>query len=365
MNRRPLVLVLAGALLVFAVIWLMNQEWSAPNESNSASPAESSDEMVQPEVPALDEALTEPMIIRDLQPGTEEVPQPIKTRHSSLSGKLVLADGGTVDRFIWTVRLEGPGQSWPMNSLRLEPDGSFQAQDLEPGFYDASVERNGLALATVEQIAVVAQTESKDPRINPWKPEEGSREMRIQISGRPGRRGDTNVWAIEGQGTILGHARWVGDDWILQCAAGQAPDAVIIAPGFQPQRIPWQDGDVPITLEPGFKVELQATAAVKMDPAIKRGWFSIQPEFPLFGINPNQFAVGFSATDLAAGKVVSLNLPTVGSYNLRFDGDVNDGPGFMPLYQTMIQKGIQVSEPGSGASQVVVVLPNPLRNDPE
>lgn len=360
-----MVLVLAAALVIFAVIWLMNQDWSTPSEPNSASQTESQAELVPPEASALGSVAAEPELIRELLPPIDGVPQLIKTNRGSLSGQLILADEGAIDRFVWVLRLEGPGYSWPINSLTLNGDGTFHAQNLEPGMYDATVERDGLVLSTVEQIVVAAQAESKDPRINPWKPEEGSREMRIQISGSPGRRGDTNVWAIEGQNNILGHARWEGDNRILQCPAGQAPDVVVIAPGYQPQRIPWQDGDVVVTLERGFEVELQATAAVQMDPEIKRGWFSIQPDFPLHGIHGNQFAVGFSATDLIAGKAVTLRLPAVGSYNLRFDGDVNDGPGFMPMYQTVIQNGIQVPEPDSGVAHVAVVLPNLLRNDPQ
>ena len=43
----------------------------------------------------------------------------------------------------------------------------------------------------------------------------------MRIAGRPGNRGDTNVWALAPDGGILGHARWVGDDRVLRCAAGE------------------------------------------------------------------------------------------------------------------------------------------------
>ena len=73
----------------------------------------------------------------------------------ALEGRLELADGGAVDRFAWTVRLQGPGRRWPMDAVRLGEDGRFRAEDLTPGRYAAVCERDHMPIGRVEELLVV------------------------------------------------------------------------------------------------------------------------------------------------------------------------------------------------------------------
>ena len=59
---------------------------------------------------------------------------------------------------------------------------------------------------------------------------------------------------------------------------------------------------------------------------------------------------------------MKLRLPVATSYELRFDADKNDGPGFMPLYFTVIQHGLIVID-FDGVQQLEILLPDPLKTD--
>jgi len=185
--------------------------------------------------------------------------------------------------------------------------------------------------------------------------------MRIRVLGSPGLRGDTQVWALRPSGEPLGHARWVDALRILRCPGGTVPpDVAVIAPGFQPQRLPWQDGEVTVDLKPGPTVTLQAVHPVRLADGIRRGWCVLRPEAAIFGVAAAQFDVEFPAAGLAAGEAVTLQVPASGSYELRFAADTQDGPGFLPLYDTVLARGIRVD-----ADEVTqrVVLPDPLRDN--
>jgi len=287
---------------------------------------------------------------------------PTPSKMGSLSGQVILTDGQKLDLSKWTVRLQGPGRKWPQDRMKWVDKDLFLASELEPGIYTAMIERVGMPLGYVDGLVVRSGERCLDPRLNPWYPDLYCREMRVQISGSPGKSGNTNVWALGAESQVLGPARWEGEDWILQCAQGTAPDVLVIAPGFRPLRLPWKDGSVKVALDPGFEVELQALKPVNYAEDIQRGWFSLRPETAVHGVAAAQFAVDFSALELAVGKPVTMRLPVAASYELRFDADKSEGPGFMPLYRTVIQRSLIVVESG-GMQHFKVLLPDPLKTD--
>jgi hypothetical protein len=277
----------------------------------------------------------------------------------SISGVILLDGHQAVDTFDWVVRMEGPGMQWPMNKLPLKRSGGFASKQVPPGVYRLLAEHKSMPIASVDEIEVVANQVNQDPRINPWRVEQAVREMRIRIAGQPGNSGATNVWAVDAENRIKGHASWEGADRILRCAGTAAPDVVIIAKGFLPQRLAWQDGPVDVRLDPGIEVELQAVTAVELADGIRRGWFVLRPETSILNVPGMQFDVGFFAQDLIDGKPVKLRLPGAASYELRFDGDTQDGPGFAPLYQKVIQRGLIVTD-RADLQRLLISLPNPL-----
>lgn len=358
-------------VLIFALIgagwWLLR----APTPDLAAPLPEVSSELdpgqteLSPATPA-ETNVDDGSSVPDQRTEIEEAVEPDRTSGAAeevqpgfISGVLLLDSHKPVDTFRWTIRIEGPGMSWPMNKAELERTGRFRSKGLTAGTYRVVAEHHNMPLAAVEGIEVTAGKVIADPRINPWRAEQSSREMRVQIKGAPGNSGATNVWAVNPQNRILGHARWEGSERILRCAQGAAPDVLIFAPGFAPQRIAWQDGLVEVTLDKGIEVELQAVAPVKMADGIRRGWFVLRPETGLHGVSPMQFDVGFSATDLIAGKSIQLRLPAAAGYELRFAGDRNDGPGFIPMYQKVIQSGLIITTSG-GVQKLLIALPDPL-----
>lgn len=328
---------------------LFGEDTAAADASTPAGPAESV---------STDEPTPEPLpgMLREPAPatGAQEVPSP---ETGALEGRIVLADEGPVDPFRWTVRLLGPGRRWPMNAVQLQRDGRFRVAQLEPGSYRAVAEDDGMLVARVDGLVVPADDTLRDPRLLPWLVEETCREMRLHIAGEPGQRGDTSVWMLSPAGRSRGHARWVGDARILRCPQGEAPDVMVHAPGYRAQRLRWQDGRVDLDLERGLELTLQAVAPVTMAEGIRRGWCVLRPEHPLDGVAPLQLDVGFPAAALLRGEPVTLHVPAAGSYELRFAGDRSDGPGFIPLYRTVLQRGIRVDEDGA---EQRVALPDPV-----
>ncbi len=277
----------------------------------------------------------------------------------SLSGVILLASHQPVDTFEWAIRLEGPGMSWPMNRLDLKRSGRFVHEGLQPGVYRAVAEHQSMPIAQIEKIEIVAGEINQDSRLNPWRVEQDCREMRIEIAGAPGNSGKTKVCAVDGNNKVLGYAGWEGKHRVLRCSLGTAPDVVIAADGYAPLRIPWQDGVEQVKLVAGIDIELKAMAPVQLDSGIRRGWFVLRPESPLLNVPGLQFDVGFYAQDLIDGKVVNLRVPAAGSYELRFDGDTQDGPGFIPMYLHVVQSGLIVTQQ-SGVQRLLVSLPDPL-----
>lgn len=279
----------------------------------------------------------------------------------AISGVVLLSDGQPLNTQEWEVWIEGEGVSWPLNRLKLKSNGSFISMKLQPGSFNLVAKHHSMSIARIENIEVVAGQKSKDARINPWLVDQNLREMRVRIAGQPGNSGATNVWALNSNHQIQGHAQWKGKERILYCSANDAPDVVIIAQGYLPLRLAWQDGVVDVELSPGLEVELQAVAPVALADGIHRGWFIIRPETPILNIPGMSFDVGFYCQDLIDGKPVRLRLPGAASYELRFDGDTSLGPGFIPMYRQVVQKGLLVTETDQ-VQRLLVSLPDPLKN---
>lgn len=298
--------------------------------------------------------------VRRASDGGEAAPPPAAPpRKGALEGRIVLAEEGPVDTFDWEVRLLGPGRRWPLDAVPLQKDGSFRVDGLRPGTYRAVAEHSGMAVARVDALEVAAGGTLRDPRLLPWRVEESCREMRVHVVGEPGRRGDTNVWMMRPDGESRGHAVWEGSDRVLRCPQGEAPDVLVLASGYRPHRLRWQDGRVQVELEAGLEITLQAVAPVSLAKGLKRGSCVLRPEHPVDGISAPYFDVQFSVTPLLRGEPVRLRVPVATTYELRFAGTDVEGPGFLPMYGTVLQRGIRLEEDGAEAR---VVLPDPIRN---
>lgn len=281
---------------------------------------------------------------------------PAAPKYGELIGRLVVAEG-EVDPYTWDVELTGPGRRWPY-TVKLAADGSFRVDKLRPGSFTATALREGMRVSRVEGLEVVAGETLRDPRLDPWRPDEGMRTMRLRIAGEPGQRGDTNVWALGPGDSHRGHADWVGDEHLLYTGPAESPDALIHAPGYRPLRLPWRDGVVEVELEQGIEVQLRAAAPVALDEGILAAWCLLSPEDGILGVDSVRCGVEFPAQRLAAGETVTLRVPVAGRYALYFAGNRQEGPGFIPLYRDPVQRGLMVDDaPGQ---ELVVVLPDPL-----
>ena len=275
----------------------------------------------------------------------------------SLEGQLCLADGTPPDRFEWTVRLEGPGRRWPMDAVPLAGEGRFRAEDLQPGTYRVVVEQDGLTLARVENLTVRAGECTRDPRLLPLEPESLCHEMLVVVRGQVGQRGDLNVVTIGADGGIGSYARWVDAGRLLRAPLGEYPEVVVTAPGYAPQRLPWQDGTVEVTLEPGIEVTLRPKLPVQLPDGVS-AWLALRPVEPLLGLAPQGFDTVFPVARLVDPGEVQVRLPAAGRYELRLASTDRQGPGFLPLYETVL--GTVVLTAGTRAPVLLLDLPSPI-----
>ncbi len=254
-----------------------------------------------------------------------------------------------------------PGQTEGTHAY-LDGKGGFHLKPLLAGIYDLLVERNGLPVTVIRAVAVGPEVEP-DPRLTKIDVRNRCRLMRLSVS-----RADETPLAAR---TIL---IFRGDQYYRPYYASRgtidvyvprasAPDVVVFHGGSRPQRIPWQDGDRALVLEPRIDVYLQAVRAVDVKKeALAMPYLLFVPQDPVLGLPPGVFGTEIDIRPLAAGKTIKVPAYSLGLYSLNQQTDVGGtwSSDLGGAFRQRLVSGILVTEPAQ-IQATFVALPDPVR----